>query len=462
MNIQEKIKLFEEWKKSTYYPLVKDNYNQRGEIDDIRDFFIHEKNTSKIPTFLNSTISRIRKMVTVWIDEQNISQRVHEQKDLDYIEILDMDSNFKWIQLISQNSFNNEGLLMDHCVADYFNKDQDQIILSLRNEYNLPKITVEYNPNRNMIIQVRARRNNVISKKYAKYLMELFNYLRSPANQLIKIIDRPFTVRENLFTYHLAILNQNIPSCVEPHHITNEFHKYKPFEVITSSSSLIESIIHYHKRMGLVKSIICNTLTFDHTDYNLLQKISIEAGKIIIRNCPDTIIEQSHNWVCSNFITDNFKSNDFSRDFCGHVHRRIIFPNIEFEPERANLNIIISGRNSKSVLIPFYLQDRARFLSWFDRATPIKTNQHEDIIVFISKKLMFQNPMENISKNDSPDKIIKKMDAACLVNKYAFSTLNNQLHLTDLPGIAKPKLISYQNKFINTEKNLNSFFSKRN
>jgi hypothetical protein len=446
MNIQEKIKLFEQWKKESYYPFIENDVTRyrHSELEDIFDFFSNEVNTDKIPLFLGSTIPRIRKMVTAWVDEQNIHKKVVEQKYVDYFEVLNLEGDFKWVQLIGKNSFDNEGLLMDHCVASYFNHNNGNIILSLRTELNDPKITVEYNPNRNMIIQVRARRNNLISKKYAKYLMELFNYLKSPMNNWIDSdCDRKFGLRERVFDYSLYIKENAFFSKIKLN-IDDELSNTQCFDVLNEKTNLVCDIVHFKRRFGLLNSIICDILICDYNDIDLLTKIKIDAAKSIkINDCPDdVIIDQPENWICNKLITDNLKRITLRRTRFGELYDMGTFPNIDYVGfPRNEMNVILSGTNVGKSSSGFIIGAMGSGKSSMMRELIIRncmfkeSSNQDPLINFVSKKLMDINKnYDSVTMAVNPSSIIKAIESAHASN---YAKVLNQVELTinEMPSI---------------------------
>lgn len=446
MNIQEKIKLFEQWKKESYYPYIDKNEvrYRHSELDDIYDFFSHETNNDKIALFLGSTIPRIRKMVAAWIDQQNINKKVHENPGVDFLEILSLDKSFKWVQLIGKNSFDNEGLLMDHCVASYFNDKNGNVILSLRNEFNEPKITVEYNPYRNMIIQVRARRNNLISKKYSKYLMELFNYLKSPMNSWIESNSGyRFGIREKIFDYGLYIRDNTIFRKGNIN-VDDDISSTQCFDVLTEKTNLVCDVVHYNRRFGLLGSIICDILTFDYNDLDMLKKIEIEASKSIrINNCPeDVIIDQPSKWICKKIIIDNYKRMTLQRLDFGGLYIGTL-PAIDYDGVTRNqMTAILSGVNSGKT--SFFVGGMGSGKSFFMREWLLenglvnKPRKEDAVIDLVSKKLMNLNKnYDSVSMNINPSEIINAMENAHMINVSAF-LMPNSVTTNAMPNIIRP------------------------
>jgi hypothetical protein len=83
--------------------------------------------------------------------------------------VLELDGGFKWVQLISEISYKNEGIRMRHCVGSYFGKNVK--IYSLRDKNNEPHCTIESDT------QIKGKGNGNISPNYIGYVVSFLEHL---------------------------------------------------------------------------------------------------------------------------------------------------------------------------------------------------------------------------------------------------------------------------------------------
>ena len=144
--------------------LINNNENQ-DEIEQILDYLYSKKsNISKI--WYKTILEKSKK----W--HESLTKLQTKDDEIvweDYEIVLDFKDWFKFVKLISQNSYNREWKLMSHCVASYFGRNVN--IYSLRDENNNPHCTIEARQ------QVKWKWNWSIDPKYVDYVVRFLESL---------------------------------------------------------------------------------------------------------------------------------------------------------------------------------------------------------------------------------------------------------------------------------------------
>lgn len=112
-------------------PLAHRKINPSGTLEDAMDIALEE--LSQLPTF----------------DEDRVMMR--------------FPNGYYWYH-VTGSECAIEGNYMLHCGRS------DSEMYSLRNEHNRPHVTVEYNPRKRMILQIRGKANTTPKRKYAPYI----------------------------------------------------------------------------------------------------------------------------------------------------------------------------------------------------------------------------------------------------------------------------------------------------
>lgn len=108
---------------------------------------------------------------------------VHPQESIsDVLKIISTFNGFTWVLLRSENSYLREGILMRHCVKEYYKWNGETLIYSLRDEKNLPHATLEIREVNlgkrrvKSVIQISGKANQPLSEKYWNHLLCFLNY----------------------------------------------------------------------------------------------------------------------------------------------------------------------------------------------------------------------------------------------------------------------------------------------
>ena len=122
----------------------------------------------------NMSVTEVFKQVEDW-DKKLKKQK--ESTDGKTKVIHEYSDGYKWVQLLDERSLKYEGSKMNHCVGGYWNavKSGKTVIYSLRDAKNIPHVTVEYEPKKNIIQQVRGKGNTKLTLKYDKMFLHFAN-----------------------------------------------------------------------------------------------------------------------------------------------------------------------------------------------------------------------------------------------------------------------------------------------
>lgn len=158
------------WINSVLKNYLKKNEENQGEIEHIIDFLNSEDAPKRL---LKMSYSQAKKSAEKWIEKLNKKAEKIEEKKEDTKIIKKYKNGYKIVKLVGKNAFDREGLLMKHCVSNYFGKENVEIF-SLRDEDNMPHATFEIQKNGQQISQVKGKGNGSIKPKYIKYLLDFF------------------------------------------------------------------------------------------------------------------------------------------------------------------------------------------------------------------------------------------------------------------------------------------------
>ena len=169
----EYINKFQEWNKYWIY-FIENNlgdwtYKDKGnmktltqtEIEHILDFLFSEKKIYKsiwLKTILEKTNSWNKKLI------EKSSSKDNEIQWEDYEVVKDFGDWYKFVKLLSKQSYEREWKLMSSCVSSYYWLDRD--IYSLRDKKNLPHCTIEENN------QVKWKWNQSVHNQYFWYCIK--------------------------------------------------------------------------------------------------------------------------------------------------------------------------------------------------------------------------------------------------------------------------------------------------
>ena len=131
-----------------------------SESEHIVDYLVSDKAPSRLT---RATYNQMKTNADKWTNSlQKKGNNIIEDKQDTKI-ILNFKDGFKIVQLIGENAYKREGMLMRHCCANYYGKDVE--VYSLRDKNNKPHCTIEKD------VQIKGKGNGDISPKYINYVV---------------------------------------------------------------------------------------------------------------------------------------------------------------------------------------------------------------------------------------------------------------------------------------------------
>jgi hypothetical protein len=102
-----------------------------------------------------------------WLE--TLLKKKDAKDDLDEVEtVLSLADGYKFVKLLSNKAYQREGRLMRHCVGSYWSRDCD--IYSLRNQANIPMMTIEVRGKCVVQVQCKGTSNKIHSYSFASFL----------------------------------------------------------------------------------------------------------------------------------------------------------------------------------------------------------------------------------------------------------------------------------------------------
>ena len=156
----------ENWINMNLQNHLKSNQEDQDEIEHILDYLC----SSKAPKRLKKmSYSEAKSNSDKWLKSLIKNNKTIVENENDVKVVLELGEGFKWVKLISEASYKNEGIRMRHCVGGGNYNDKD--IYSLRDENNEPHCTIEKDN------QIKGKGNGSITLKYIGYVVSFLEYL---------------------------------------------------------------------------------------------------------------------------------------------------------------------------------------------------------------------------------------------------------------------------------------------
>ena len=128
----------EKWINSNLNNYLTKNVENQDEIEHILDYLC----SNIAPKRLNKmSYDEAKSNSEKWLKSMIKDNKNIVEKESDTKIIIELSNGFKWVQLISELSYKNEGVRMKHCVGSYYGKNVK--IYSLRDKNNEPHCTIE-------------------------------------------------------------------------------------------------------------------------------------------------------------------------------------------------------------------------------------------------------------------------------------------------------------------------------
>ncbi|MCL2473932.1 MAG: PcfJ domain-containing protein [Alphaproteobacteria bacterium] len=167
-----------------YYP-NSDDYN-RDDMIHIRDYIVQ-----KVDNMDKAEVSRLKpdsftKAATqeamyeeaeTFFEAERVKAGATQEQPGDKEELSSFYLNgteYKFYNLLTENALKYEGDKMNHCVGGYWSKveTKEVRIISLRDDKNEPRATLEIDTKTNTIIQIQGRKNKNIDEKYHQMILD--------------------------------------------------------------------------------------------------------------------------------------------------------------------------------------------------------------------------------------------------------------------------------------------------
>ena len=142
------------------------NIEVQDDIEHILDYLCSESSPKRINKM---SYDEAKNNSQKWLKSLINSNKNISEDEFDTKIVLELSEGFKWVQLLSERSYKNEGVRMKHCVGSYYGKNVP--IYSLRDKNNEPHCTIEKDN------QIKGKGNGSISPKYISYVVEFLEFL---------------------------------------------------------------------------------------------------------------------------------------------------------------------------------------------------------------------------------------------------------------------------------------------
>ena len=146
------------------------------------------------PRPISIPVKELKDRIKLWDkklkDDKNKKEGLNIEEDGIKV-IYTYPNKYRWVKVFGKDSLNREGRLMNHCVEKYYTevKNNRCEIYSLRDNKNIPHVTIEYR--KNVIIQIKGNSNQPPKDEYIKYVNDLLkkkyiNYVDVEQTDLIR------------------------------------------------------------------------------------------------------------------------------------------------------------------------------------------------------------------------------------------------------------------------------------
>lgn len=159
------------WLNTHVLPVIKANPDEdyREAIEHCIDFLKSKESPKKITRLGFIDTIKLSEEWTVKLNNKKLKAECDESVE----EIIVLDQ-YRWVKLLTEESFSREGKIMQHCVASYFGKNKVEIY-SLRDSLNEPHCTIEVISETKVINQVKGKQNRAVIGKYHKAVIDFVN-----------------------------------------------------------------------------------------------------------------------------------------------------------------------------------------------------------------------------------------------------------------------------------------------
>ena len=173
MSVKDNI---EKWKDTVLTNFIKKkgaSAISKVEIDHIVDWMSSPDAEKYVNRLYRISVPAALNHSHLWTERLNKKAKklLDNERDLDGLKIIKkFNDGFSIIELDSEEDYAKEGHFMGHCVYSYFGR-KSAVIFSLRDKKNEPHCTIEFDPKRKYIIQIKGKGNSDVHEKYRPYLI---------------------------------------------------------------------------------------------------------------------------------------------------------------------------------------------------------------------------------------------------------------------------------------------------
>lgn len=142
----------------------------------ILDWMNSSEGASYLPKLYKMTVPVVIQVADKWTESMNRknAKEIAKNKLLEGVEVIKtFSNNYKIVKLVNPESYMIEGVKMGHCVGSYHDRDVE--IYSLRDQHNEPHCTIEFDPKRSKICQIKGKANLAVVSKYHQYIADFLN-----------------------------------------------------------------------------------------------------------------------------------------------------------------------------------------------------------------------------------------------------------------------------------------------
>lgn len=158
------------WLEHTGAAAIKKNLINENDLEHIIDWMCSERALLRLKKM---SLIDARKKTNQWVEKNIFKGSKLSECSEDVEEYINFSNGFKFVKLLTKNSFQREGHLMSHCLGGY-SPSGELKIYSLRDLKNNPHCTIEVRGGKE-INQIKGKGNGNIHPKYINYVLDFLD-----------------------------------------------------------------------------------------------------------------------------------------------------------------------------------------------------------------------------------------------------------------------------------------------
>lgn len=280
----------EDWMKKVQnkkFTLVILDSELHGKTSHIIDYFLYEKPGQDLTRV--SYHDALSQSVS-WTENQK-----EVLDDLTGITVeIEFEDKYSWVKLNTEQAIDYEGYQMSHCVAKNYKQeilDKKYTVYSLRDERNIPHVTLMLNEQNYIIEEIKGKSNHPVKINYQYYLVELLNDLQF---YHIKNTEQDYipNITFDKDSHEFVVLDSN--------HSNKRYNFYAHHEITLDKASSLKST--FNRPVNLDKSAF---KSFMNTKFFHVSTRTINSNHLV-----DIKLLMSKNLFVKNFVTNTSFTND--------------------------------------------------------------------------------------------------------------------------------------------------------